>query len=98
MFSARKSSYLAQKRSLPAAACASFRGDTCETVRVQDISIVSGKPAAVSRPEGSQVVYLTFEGLRESRTIADKLTRLRVALPLAEARRLRQLLDDIATA
>jgi hypothetical protein len=50
---------------------------------VQDISIVSGKPAVVSRPEGSPFVYLTFEGLRESRTIADMLTRLRVTVPRA---------------
>jgi hypothetical protein len=40
-------------------------------------------------------VYLTFEGLRESRTVADKHTRVRVALPLAELARLRELLVDM---
>ena len=41
---------------------------------------------AVNRPPGAQTVYLTFEGLRESRTIADKLTRVQIALPVAQAR------------
>lgn len=35
----------------------------------------------VSRPPGAQTVHLTFEGLRVSRTIADKLTRLQLRLP-----------------
>jgi hypothetical protein len=46
----------------------------------------------VSHPPGAQTVYLTFEGLRDSRTIADKLTRVRVALPAAQARHLSDLL------
>jgi hypothetical protein len=33
-------------------------------------------------------VDLTFEGLRESRTIADKFTRVQIALPAAQAREL----------
>jgi hypothetical protein len=41
---------------------------------------------------------LTFEGLRESRTIADKHTRIRVALPVAEVVRLRELLAEPADA
>ena len=41
---------------------------------VQDIGIVTSRAPQVYRPEGSRVVYLTFEGLRESRTIADKGT------------------------
>ena len=48
------------------------------------------------RPERARVVYLTFEGLRESRTIADKHTRIRVTLPVAEAARLRELLTTTA--
>jgi hypothetical protein len=40
---------------------------------------------------------LTFEGLRESRTVADKRTRIRVSLPLAEVARLRELLAELAT-
>ena len=34
--------------------------------------VCRGAPA-VNRPPGAQTVYLTFEGLHESRTIADKL-------------------------
>jgi len=48
----------------------------------------------VDRPAGSKYVYLTFEGLRDSRTIADKHTRVRVALPVDEADRLLELLGQ----
>jgi hypothetical protein len=40
---------------------------------------------------------LTFEGLRESRTVAHKHTHVRVPLPLAEVDRLRQLLAELVT-
>ena len=40
-------------------------------------------------------MYLTFEGLRESRTIADKLTRVHIALPAAQARLLSNLLAAV---
>ena len=59
---------------------------------VQDIGIVSSRTPTVDRPAGAQYVYLTFEGLRESRTIVDKHTRIRIALPLSEVARLRELL------
>jgi hypothetical protein len=62
---------------------------------VQDIGIVSSRAPNVDRPPGARYVYLTFEGLRESRTIADKHTRIRVALPLAEVARLRELLVQV---
>jgi hypothetical protein len=62
---------------------------------VQEISIVARSAPAVSRPPGAQTVYLTFEGLRESRTIADKLTRVHVALPAAQARLLSDLLAAV---
>jgi hypothetical protein len=52
---------------------------------MQEISIVSGQPATVRRPVGSQHLYLTFEGLRDARNIADKLTRVRVAIRPADA-------------
>jgi hypothetical protein len=55
---------------------------------VQEIGIVSGSPPTVRRTEGSQHLFLTFEGLREARNIADKLTRIRVALRTADAQRL----------
>lgn len=60
---------------------------------MQDISIVTSRPPVVYRPEGGRTVYLTFEGLRESRTVADKLTRVRIAMPAAELPRLQELLS-----
>lgn len=66
------------------------------SLSVQDISIVTSRPPTVYRPEGSKSVYLTFEGLRESRTIADKLTRIRVALPARLATELSQQLLQTA--
>ncbi|MBV9323823.1 MAG: hypothetical protein JO352_08570 [Chloroflexi bacterium] len=56
---------------------------------MQDIGIVSSHAPTVDRPAGSRYIYLTFEGLRDSRTIADKHTRVRVALPVGEIARLR---------
>ena len=61
---------------------------------VQDIGIVSSRAPTVDRQTGARYVYLTFEGLRESRTIADKQTRVRIALPLSKVARLRELLAD----
>jgi hypothetical protein len=63
---------------------------------VQDIGIVSSRAPTVDRPTGARYVYLTFEGLRESRTIADKHTRIRIALPMSEVARLRELLAEPA--
>jgi hypothetical protein len=65
------------------------------TGAVQDISIVTSRTPIVYRAEGSNTVYLTFEGLRESRTIADKHTRVRIALPAQQAVHLwQQLAND----
>jgi uncharacterized protein with ACT and thioredoxin-like domain len=64
---------------------------------VQEISIVSRSTPSVVRPDGSAFVFLEFEGLRESRTIVDKLTRVRVTLPLAETTRLQELLAQRVT-
>jgi hypothetical protein len=61
---------------------------------VQDIGIVSSRAPTVSRPAGARYVYLTFEGLRDSRTVADKQTRMHVALPVSEVGRLRELLAE----
>jgi hypothetical protein len=49
----------------------------------------------VDRPSGARNVYLTFEGLRESRTVADKHARVHVSLPLTEVDRLRQLFAEL---
>ena len=61
---------------------------------VQDIGIVTSDAPDVHRPERSRIIYLTFEGLRESRTIADKRTRIRITLPISEGARLRELLAN----
>jgi hypothetical protein len=61
---------------------------------VQDIGIVSSQAPTVSRPAGGRYVYLTFEGLRDSRTVADKHTRIRIALPVSEMARLRVALAE----
>jgi hypothetical protein len=65
---------------------------------VQEISIVSGKAPEVARPLGTDRVVLTFEGIRESRTIADKLTRVRVTMRAADAKKLAELLTGDAPA
>ena len=69
-----------------------FVPDVGHPYRVQEISVVCRGAPAVNRPPGAQTVYLTFEGLRESRTIADKLTRVQIALPVAQAQLLSNLL------
>jgi hypothetical protein len=58
-------------------------------VRVQDISIVTSHPPTARRT--GHHAYLTFEGLSESRTIADKHTRIRIVLPVSEIAGLRDL-------
>ena len=59
-----------------------------------DIGIVSSRAPTVNRPPGARYVYVTFEGLRESRIVADKHTRVRIALPLTELARFRELLAE----
>jgi hypothetical protein len=59
--------------------------------------MVSSKVPTVYRAEGAERVYLTFEGLRESRTVVDKHTRVRVSMPLATVRELAQMLGAAAT-
>ena len=58
---------------------------------------MSSKLPTVYRAERSGRVYVTFEGLRESRTIADKLTRIRIAMPATTARGLYQLLGAVTS-
>ena len=51
-----------------------------------DGTINSVSVPSVSRPPWAQTVYLTFDGLRDSRTIAGKLTRVQIILPAAQSR------------
>ena len=48
---------------------------------MQDIGIVTSQTPMIYRPGDGDTVYLTFEGLRESRTVADKRIRVRITLP-----------------
>jgi hypothetical protein len=54
---------------------------------VQEVSIVSGSAPSVHRLANGRRVFPTFKGLRESRTVADKLTRVKVALKPDDAER-----------
>ena len=55
---------------------------------MQEISVVCRAVPTVSSPPGAQTVCLTFQGLREPRTITDKLTRVQITLPAAQSRQL----------
>jgi hypothetical protein len=56
-----------------------------DTMCMQDIGTASTRTPIVYRPAGTDTVYLTFEGLRESPTVADERTRVRITLPAQEA-------------
>jgi len=58
---------------------------------VQDIGLVSSRAPTVDRPACARQVDLTFEGLRDLCTIADKHMHIRLPRPLAEVARLREL-------
>jgi hypothetical protein len=63
---------------------------------MQDIGIVTSQTPMIYRPADSDRVHLTFEGLRESRTVADKRTRIRITLSAQAAVHLwQQLADDV---
>jgi hypothetical protein len=63
---------------------------------MEAISITSGRPPSVVRPEGSPAVFLTFEGLREA-NVRDRDTRVRIALRGSLAARLWRLLGERLT-
>src|SRR5215207_1195155 len=56
--------------------------------RVQSIGIVAAREPEAFRGDGSPSVRLTFRGLLDSRTAADRDTRVRVTIPVAQAARL----------
>ena len=66
----------------------------CDAYGVQEIAIYTSKLPQVRRPEGSKTAYLTFEGIRDARTVADKQTRLRIAMPVAQIAQLWAVLSD----
>jgi len=60
------------------------------------ISVMSGRPPIVDRPEGSTAVFLTFDGLRDAK-VRDRDTRVRIALQGPQAVRLWRLLGERLT-
>jgi hypothetical protein len=54
---------------------------------VQDTGIESGRPPDVDRPDGSRSVYLTCRGTNDAKVV-DRDTRIRIAMPVAQAARL----------
>ena len=60
---------------------------------MEDVSIASGRPPEVDRPEGATTVFLTFRGTREQK-VRDRDTRVRIALQGALAARLWHLLGE----
>jgi hypothetical protein len=63
---------------------------------VEDVSVSSGRPPEVDRPEGSAAVILTFRGTREQK-VRDRDTRIRIALQGPQAVRLWRLLGERLT-
>jgi hypothetical protein len=57
---------------------------------VQDIGIAGARVSAASRTGKSPTIYLEFRGLRDAPHVADKDTRIRVALSLERAAELQQ--------
>jgi len=64
---------------------------------VQSIGIVAAREPEAFRGDGSPSVRLTFRGLLDSRTAADRDTRVRVTIPVAQAARLWRLLGERLT-
>ena len=60
------------------------------------VSIASGCPPEVDRPEGSATLFLTFRGTRDAK-VRDRDTRVRVALQGALAAHLWRLLGERLT-
>jgi hypothetical protein len=63
---------------------------------VEVVSIASGRPPEVDRPEGSTTLFLTFRGTRDAK-VRDRDTRVRVALQGALAAHLWRLLGERLT-
>jgi len=65
--------------------------------RVKDVGIATRRDPEVSRSEGAPTLHLTLRGTSDARSSVDRDTRLRIALPVAQAVRLWQLLDQHLT-
>jgi hypothetical protein len=63
---------------------------------VEVVSIASGRPPEVDRPEGSPTLFLTFRGTRDA-MVRDRDTRVRIAKQGRQAARLWRLLGERLT-
>jgi hypothetical protein len=55
---------------------------------MRDVGIASGREPDVRRDQGGRVINLTFRGTSDARSSVDRDTRIRIALPVAQAARL----------
>jgi hypothetical protein len=65
-------------------------------VAMEVISVTSGRPPSVARPEGSKAVFLPIDGLRDAK-VRDRDTRLKITLQGPQAVRLWRLLGERLT-
>src|SRR5437016_2359245 len=61
---------------------------------MRDVGIASAREPDVRRDEGVRIINLTFRGTSDARSSVDRDTRIRIALPPAQAARLWQLLGE----
>jgi hypothetical protein len=52
---------------------------------MEDVSVASGRPPELNRPESSAALFLTFRGTREQK-VRDRDTRIKIALGVQAAR------------
>ena len=64
---------------------------------VRDVGIASNREPEVRRAEGNRIVNMTFRGTSDARSSVDRDTRLRIAVPAAQAARLWRLLGEKLT-
>ena len=58
---------------------------------MRDVGIASAREPDVRSDEGVRIINLTFRGTSDARSSVDRDTRIRIALPPAQAARLWQL-------
>ncbi len=64
---------------------------------VRDVGIASSGEPEVRRDDGAGIVNMTFRGTSDARSSVDRDTRLRIAVPVAQAARLWRLVGERLT-
>ena len=64
------------------------------SITMRDIGIASGREPDVRRDDSGRTVNLTFRGISDARSSADRDNRIRIALAPAQAVRLWRLLGE----